>query len=330
MLLKRFKNVLLIAVLSTVIFSCKKDDDDVTITPPKDRTEQYETVDKDLIETYLAEHYMTVDADMNVTISKIPAENSSDYVSIKDQTDYPLQFIEDVINDNRQSYLKGGRINDPVKYKLYYIMLNEGGGQRPTTVDSTFVDYRGWNLNNVEFDRTSSPVWTTFPAPQLEFISGFRQILPLMKTPEITTDNEDGTTSFINYGNCVVFIPSGLAYYNLPRGANIEPYSNLVFQIKLKGLRYNDHDRDKILSKDEYYDPSGDADIGLFNQDSDGDGIPDFLDTDDDGDGVLTRNELKIPGTTPQQYYQFNDIPSCSGDQVDPNRTKKHLDPLCQ
>jgi FKBP-type peptidyl-prolyl cis-trans isomerase FkpA len=332
MLLKRFKNVLLIAVFSSVIFSCKKDDDDVTITPPRDRSEQYSD-DIATIDAYLEGHYMTVDADMNVTISKIPTENSSDYVSIKDQTEYPLQFTEPVYNDNRASLLKGGRVIDPVEYKLYYIILNEGGGQRPTTVDSCFVEYRGWNFDNVEFDRTSTPNWITFPSfsdEQVSFISGFRQILPKMKTPETVTPNDDGTISYSNFGNCVVFIPSGLAYFNLSRGVNIPPYSNLVFQIKLKGLRYNDHDRDKILSKDEYYDPSGDADIGLFNQDSDGDGIPDFLDTDDDGDGVLTRNELKIPGTTPQQYYQFNDIPSCSGDQVDPNRTKKHLDPLCQ
>jgi len=326
MLSKRFKNVLLIALFSSVIFSCKEDDDEATITPPRDRSVQY-VEDASLIETYLEEHYMTVDADMNVTIAKITDPLTQ--TSIKLQTDYPLQFMENVDNDTRVTYLKGGRINDPVKYKLYYILLNEGGGQRPTTVDSTFVDYRGWNFSNVEFDRTSSPVWTTYPAPQLEFISGFRQIVPLMKTPETTTVNEDGTTSFTNYGNCVVFIPSGLAYFNSSRGANILPYSNLVFQIKLKGLRYNDHDRDKILSKDEIYNPQGDTDIGFFNQDTDLDGIPDFLDTDDDGDGVLTRNELKIPGTTPQQYYQFNDIPACNGDQVTPTRTKRHRDPAC-
>lgn len=328
MLLKRFKNVLLIAVLAIIVFSCKKDDDDVTITPPRDRSVQY-IDDIDAIDTYLEEHYMTVDADMNVTIAKIPEENSSDYISIKNQTNYPLQFIENIKNDARRTYLKGGRVEDPVDYKLYYIILNEGGGQVPTTVDSSFVDYRGWNFENVEFDRTSSPVWTTFPSSTNEFISGFRQILPKLKTPETVTPNDDGTITYTNYGNCIVFIPSGLAYFNLARGTNIPPYSNLVFQIKLKGLRYNDHDRDKILSKDEYYDPSGDTDIGLFNQDSDGDGIPDFLDTDDDADGILTRNELKIPGTIPQQYYQFNDIPDCSGDQVTPTRLKRHLDPAC-
>jgi hypothetical protein len=329
MLLNKLKNVLLIAVLSPIFFSCKPDDDNATIVPPKDRALQY-LEDAELIETYLLEHYMTVDADMNVTINKIPQENSSGYISIKNQTDYPLQYIEDVYNDSRVSLLKGGRTSDSVKYKLYYILLNEGGGQRPTTVDSSFVDYRGWNLSNAQFDQTSFPVWTSYPSSVNEFISGFRQILPTMKTPQTVTPNEDGTISYTNYGNCVVFIPSGLAYFNLSRGANIPPYSNLVFQIKLKGIRYNDHDRDKILSKDEFYNPEGETDIGLFNQDSDGDGIPDFLDADDDGDGFLTRNELKIPGTIPQLYYQFNDIPSCSGDQVNPLRIKKHLDSNCQ
>lgn len=328
MLLKRFKNVLLIAILSVVVFSCKKDDDDANIVPPRDRTEQY-NADKDSIQKYFETHYMTVDADMNVMIAEIPEENSAEYTSIKDQTDYPLQFIE-VKNDARITYLKGGRIDDPVSYKLYYILLNEGGGQSPTTIDSSFVDYRGWNFNNVEFDRTSSPVWTSFPSSTNEFISGFRQILPKLKTPEMITPNEDGTLTYTNYGNCVVFIPSGLAYFNVSRGINIPAYSNLVFQIKLKGLRYNDHDRDKILSKDEIYNPTGDTDVGYFNQDSDGDGIPDFLDTDDDGDGVLTRNEIKIPGTIPQLYYSFDQIPDCSGDQSNPGRLRKHIDPSCQ
>ena len=327
MLFKRIKNVLLIAVLSTVIFSCKKDDDTVRITPPNDLSEQY-TVDIALIEDYLKENYMTFDSEMNVTITKIP--ENGDQISIWDQTDYPLLYDDLVRNDSRVSYLKGGLVNDPVIYKLYYIILNEGGGERPSSVDSVFVDYKGWDLSNVEFDRTSTPIWTSFPAPNIEFISGFRQFVPKLKSAESVIENSDGTFSHQNFGNAIVFIPSALAYYNFsPPNSNLPAYSNLVFQIKLKGLRYNDHDRDKILSKDEYYNPTGDTDIGFFNQDSDGDSIPDFLDTDDDADGILTRNELKIPGTIPQQYYPFNDIPSCSGDQVDPTRLKRHLDPSC-
>lgn len=331
MLLKRFKITVFYSLIAVLLFSCKDDDDNGgEIVPPRDRSVQY-VEDADAIEKYLEENYMTVDADFNVTITKIPEENSSDYVSIKNQTDYPLQYITRK-NDTRVSFLKGGRIDDPVDYKIYYILLNEGGGQRPTTIDSSFVDYRGWTLENQEFDRATSPVWTSYPTsvPELNFIPGFRQVLPLMKTPETSTVNGDGTILYSNYGNCIVFIPSGLGYYNNSRGLYIGPYENLVFQISLKSLRYNDHDRDKILSKDEYYNPEGDTDLDYFNQDSDNDGIPDFLDTDDDGDGVLTRIELRIPGTTPQLYYQFNDIPSCSGDQVDPSRRKKHVDPLCQ
>lgn len=51
-----------------------------------------------------------------------------------------------------------------------------------------------------------------------------------------------------------------------------------------------DDDGDNILTRDEKPDPNGD---GLLNdaQDTDGDGIADYLDSDDDGDGTLTRDE---------------------------------------
>lgn len=51
-----------------------------------------------------------------------------------------------------------------------------------------------------------------------------------------------------------------------------------------------DDDGDNVLTKDENPDPNGD---GILDdaQDTDGDGIPDYLDNDDDGDGVLTRDE---------------------------------------
>ncbi len=51
-----------------------------------------------------------------------------------------------------------------------------------------------------------------------------------------------------------------------------------------------DDDGDNILTKNENPDPNGD---GVLNdaQDTDGDGIPDYLDPDDDNDGVDTRDE---------------------------------------
>ncbi|ULC60846.1 hypothetical protein MBM09_07555 [Flaviramulus sp. BrNp1-15] len=51
-----------------------------------------------------------------------------------------------------------------------------------------------------------------------------------------------------------------------------------------------DDDGDNILTASENPDPNGDGDLSDA-QDTDGDNIPDYLDNDDDGDGVLTRDE---------------------------------------
>lgn len=51
-----------------------------------------------------------------------------------------------------------------------------------------------------------------------------------------------------------------------------------------------DDDGDNVLTKDEKPNPNGDNDLSDA-LDTDGDGIPNYLDDDDDGDGVLTRDE---------------------------------------
>ncbi|MDO5981325.1 hypothetical protein [Flavivirga spongiicola] len=51
-----------------------------------------------------------------------------------------------------------------------------------------------------------------------------------------------------------------------------------------------DDDGDNILTKDEAPDPNDDGDLSDA-QDTDGNGTPDYLDKDDDGDGVDTRDE---------------------------------------
>ncbi|OYX27306.1 MAG: hypothetical protein B7Z06_04415 [Flavobacteriales bacterium 32-35-8] len=64
-----------------------------------------------------------------------------------------------------------------------------------------------------------------------------------------------------------------------------------------------DDDGDNVLTKDENPDPNGDGILGDA-QDTDGDGIPDYLDADDDGDGILTRDEE----TDTQDQNPRNDI----------------------
>ena len=61
--------------------------------------------------------------------------------------------------------------------------------------------------------------------------------------------------------------------------------------------------------------------------DTDKDGIPDFLDVDDDGDKYTTK--LEITNAATGLVYPFAVIPDCSGDFTDPARIKKHLDKAC-
>ena len=56
--------------------------------------------------------------------------------------------------------------------------------------------------------------------------------------------------------------------------------------------------------------------------DTDGDGIPNFVDIDDDGDNYTTKLELKKPDGT---YHTFETVPSCSGQTV-----KRYLTANCK
>jgi len=305
--------LLLFTLIGVVSISCRKDDAP-SIAPPRDFQVQYDT-DIELIEDYLDEHYMTLDAENNVTFVKIPEGGTQE--SIREQQQFPLQFRM-LKSDRRNSNLVDGLVNDAVDYKMYYMIINEGGGDRPGVVDSVFVSYKGWRMDNVVFDQNSAPIWFE----NNNVVPGFRQILTQLKTAESFSDNPDGTISFNNFGNAIVFVPSGLGYFNTSP-ANIGSYQNLIFQVQLQSLYYRDQDRDGIKSNNEVY---GDN-LDVWKQDSDGDNIPDFLDIDDDGDFVLTKIEIKDPDGN---YYDFESIPDCNGDTTTPGRLKKHINPLCQ
>ena len=93
-----------------------------------------------------------------------------------------------------------------------------------------------------------------------------------------------------------------------------------------------DQDGDGIPSYQEDVEGDGYMRIlatGVDNpDDTDKDGIPNFVDVDDDGDNYTTKLEIKNPATG--LPYSFADIPSCSGDKTNPARIKKHLDKACQ
>lgn len=344
--MNKIHKFLFLAIIGALVSSCGKDEPQY-IAPPREYAVQY-PVDLANIENFLNDYYMEVSPEYDVTFTKIPSPNPDNKVSIKLQTAYPLQF----------KMVK----KDEVDYKVYYISLREGVNQNPSRVDSAYVSYKGTSLylkkdpvvpatipvtytetlTTAQFDYAQTPIWFKLE----EVVPGWQEIIPLFKTGNFDSSPGPNPTTFTNYGAGIMFLPSGLGYYNTSPNAQLPGYSSLIFTFKLNNQRYRDHDGDGILSKDE-------VDPAVPNQnprdyDSDGDGFPNMFDLDDDGDHYLTKNERKYnnplnPGVT--YYYPFNGalvddpatpyvderqgIPNCGTDFTTPTRLRKHLDPSC-
>lgn len=327
--MKSLIKIVLVLGLFIGFYSCQPDDS-TTIVPARPYDEVYEE-DILKIEEFLDTHYVTVDADFNTVFTKIPDGGAQ--VPVSDMPE--LEFKEVDLHD--------------ITYKVYYLKLREGIGESPTRVDSTLVAYKGNTIykgtvdgvtvyDQSVFEENVNPIWFNLDG----VIKGWAEIIPQFKVGTYSS-NPDGTISFQDFGVGVVFIPSGLAYFNSIR-PGIQAYSNLVFNFKLYNMRRMDHDRDGILSMYEY-GPSFDQDP----IDTDGDDRPDYLDVDDDADGVLTKIERSftyLDGTvTKTAYYPYfgalvddaatpyddtRGIPSCSGDFTTPTRLRRHLDPACR
>jgi len=305
--MNRFLKAFGLIALITFFASCKKDDDG-SVAPPRPYGEQY-IKDNDSIEKYLKNHYLTVDNDFNVDIQ--PIATGGTQTSIWDQQTYPLKFKTVTSND--------------VVYKVYYLSVYDGDGEAPTRGDNVLIAYRGTTLHDVQFDYQPFP---QSAASLTGVIEGWQEIIPLFKTGKYVDipDNPD-PAQFEGYGVGVMFLPSGLAYYNNPTSSLISAYDPLVFTFKLYGLEYTDLDGDGLLNKDET-EPG----IDIKDYDTDGDETPNYLDTDDDGDGYPTKYELRkyIAGTSPLQpqvpeaYYTVEDgnIPVCTDKPI-------HIDPAC-
>lgn len=332
--------LVLTLVLGLLLASCSKNDSP-SAAPKRDYAEQY-AKDNDSIEEFLQTHYMEIvnhpgfEDDQDVTFTEIPVGGTQ--VSVWDETDDHRKLRTHTVEQNE------------ITYTIYYINFRDGVGEKPTNVDGVYSSYKGTLLNGTVFDAATNPQ-SLFNLESV--IKGWSEIFPQFASGTYSS-NADGSTSYFDFGAGVMFLPSGLGYYNISQ-STIPAYSPLIFNIKLFEVERLDQDGDGIPSYLE--DLDGDGYIRLFDEgidnpdDTDGDGFPDYLDLDDDGDLVLTRTEriqYIDPDTEEKFYYTFDafevavddpltpfdetqGIPSCgtTPDYTTPTRLRKHRDATC-
>ena len=172
-------------------------------------------------------------------------------------------------------------VENDISYKMYYLTKNEGVTVNPTRADSVLVTYTGILLDSTVFDKSSTYTWLQLTT----VIDGWSYGLTNFKGGDKII-NEDESFYYENYGEGFLFIPSGLGYGNLSY-TTIPENSPLIFQLNLLDVNFSDDDNDGVLS----YLEDVDGDGNVKNDDTDEDGIANYLDVDDDGDGVLTKDE---------------------------------------
>lgn len=254
-----------------LFLQCKKEDTTEPI-PIRDYSEQV-IVDQDLLETYLKTHTYNYEdfnneSDVNIKLDTI-SDNNSSRVSLFEQAS--IKTI-DVTNAEGQI----------TSHNLYYIIAREGSNESPSVADSVYVAYNGILTDGSTFDNSKFPIWIDLA----NTIEGFREGVSELRTGKFT-ENSNGTIAYTSFGVGLFFIPSGIGYFeNINSG--IPEYSPLIFTVKLMTHTDTDHDNDGILSIFEDID----GDNKPFGDDSDGDNLWNMYDVDDDGDGILTVNEI--------------------------------------
>ncbi|MFL0353511.1 FKBP-type peptidyl-prolyl cis-trans isomerase [Xanthomarina sp. GH4-25] len=281
-----------------IVLSCKKDEDDDSpyVVPPRDRQEVY---DENIveIEAYLETHFynyeefeqnqvysnldvmpyiVTPNDSFEIVIDTIAGANS-DKTSLMDMLGDELKIKE--VTDS-----------EGIVYKLYYLVVREGLGGDIHPIDQVFANYNGTLIDGTLFDSavTGIPFHLTSVGNYLGVVDGFKEGIIEFKARQGYTENMDGTITNHNHGIGAVFVPSGLGYFSQTQ-ANVPAYSNLIFTFNPEKRTLFDHDSDGVFSYLEDLNNNQDS----FDDDTDGDDIPDFVDVDDDGDGVLTKDEIE-------------------------------------
>lgn len=265
----------LLFAFTLFVTACGSDNDEELTVELNDLFEQSQTDDA-LINEYLQSHTYNYEDFLDQSIEN--PSISIDSLAGDNAAKTPLSDLVSFIEVDATS-----AEGEEVSHKLYYLVARQGVRveDRATVVDSVYLSYRGSLLDGTEFDESVFPVWFD----NANVIRGFSYGAQFF-APGNFTQSSNGIIDFSDYGQGLIFIPSGLGYFGNAQ-ASIPAYSPLIFSLNVYTTNQADHDGDGIPSYLEDVDGDGNP----FNDDTDGDGIANFADFDDDGDGVFTINE---------------------------------------
>ena len=273
----KLKIYTLLITIIFVSFSCGDDgEDNVTVVPEADRTEQ-QAIDNDSLVGYLQTHYVNqiyLTNNSSISFDDIEINELPENGELPDPDQNSL--LIDLIETYTTTYFD-------VEYQYYVLKINQGGSETsPNFSDKVRVSYQGSLMDDTVFDSSISPVDFDLTST----IAGWGRVLPEFNNAEDFIINSDGTVTYNNPGIGIMFLPSGLGYFSAAAGT-VPVYSNLIFKFKVYQSEFNDHDFDNVPSHLE--DTNGNYDLSDDN--SDDDDFADFIDSDDDNDGTLTIDE---------------------------------------
>lgn len=265
------KKIFLIYLL--LLIGCKKNEnisEEVVI-----RDASVQSLDDDIeLKLYLESHYYNYE-DFESSPDDYSIKIKIDTISGENINKTPLIDMVEVQNLT----VKQDGVDIP--HKLYYLVARQGLFDKPSNIDSTYVVYEGSLIDGSVFDSRDLPLW--FDLAQV--VQGFRMGITNFNSGTYVL-NSNGTADFKDFGQGVLFFPSGLGYFS-NTNAGIPQYSPLIFNLALYTINVTDHDNDGIPSYLEDVNLDGEP----LNDDTDEDGNINLYDPDDDGDGILTINE---------------------------------------
>lgn len=300
--------------LFLIVLACSSDDDNISLVPDRDRTEQ-QAADRDSLLSYLGSHYYNksfFQPGEDYTVEDIVITRA-----VNDEQGNPIvpegnELLSTAVVTRTGTYLE-------TEYEYYILKINQGGSEdSPNFSDKVRVNYEGSLITDGSvFDSTVSPEQFDLLGVGIGLgtIVGWQRVMPEFNIAEDFTIGDDGFVNYNNYGLGVMFIPSGMAYFSTQL-IGIPSYSNLIFKFELYQTELNDHEGDLVYS----YLEDLNNNLDPFDDDTDEDGFPNYVDGDDDGDGVLTRFEDIDGDGDPTNDIGANGIPK----YLDPEETESN------